>query len=1008
MSAEQKSKGSSRGRFNLHLWRRATILITIVLILVITFAPNFISSKYGNSLLIFQLEKAIGAEIEFDKLSYGWKSGLQITNLSVVDSANKLDLFVENLTSKPSLTAMLSGKIVVLETFIKNADIEITVSKNQILSVADKKLLQADLAGFHNSLEFSQLNVSVSNTRLKINLEENAQQIASLDLREIELFFDLKPKTNRSEIKFCAVVGEEKLGSEINLDGEFIIPAEKWQFENSNAKFDVSVKSLNLELLAPLFAIANIELNLKGLVSSQISSELVNGEIEKMNISTNANNFLVAGDYLGGDEFSVNSLEIESEVFSKGSIFTIANFVVSGDWFDINASGEIPSDLRSLKGVLSGESQNIIQGEFDVELAQLTNQLSNTIGLPENVKVEKGRFVGSAEKGLSKNGRSELLINGKLESLGIVYGDKEVQIQDDCTIATSVFIGENENPLCAGNLKTGFCGLNFSGDFNKFEYSVMFDIAKTTGALSPFVSFGDASYKGGFATSGNLNLGEKVSFTGNGNLANFVIVDSFGEMQIKKTLIGYNLELADSDAVTKIKELSLQNTDGKITAKNINLAAQAKNSCTGNISCDYNLAKLCQQLHLLQKIPPGLSLFGELRSDFDFDFSDDILRIDTNELRVDEFAFVSGDAKPFAQEYIIADTLATFDLKKQVFEADIKIESPDFIINDANISKTINGDFIELEAVVNAQYDLAQISPLINEFVPDELEISGLRDDTYNLRSVYPILAPEEMIPNMDASISVGFESANYMGLRFGKTDLEITVSQGILRVAPFSSIVNNGIVNFAAVSKLDSSPRMMEIPSPLKVIENVELNKEATEKMLKYVNPLFADALEAAGVISLSCDELAIPLSDSGKNDAQIIGVISLDNVFLSSHGFFGELAKFIGVSKEQPIRIRPTYFTLQNGVLSYKDMQVDFGNNPVNFRGSIYLDDRIDMEIVLPYTYGGKTVRIGQDSDDRIVLPIQGDLENPKIDFSNIIQDTAKDLLERELKRQLKKLFE
>jgi len=85
------------------------------------------------------------------------------------------------------------------------------------------------------------------------------------------------------------------------------------------------------------------------------------------------------------------------------------------------------------------------------------------------------------------------------------------------------------------------------------------------------------------------------------------------------------------------------------------------------------------------------------------------------------------------------------------------------------------------------------------------------------------------------------------------------------------------------------------------------------------------------------------------------------------------------------------PTKFVLQKGFLSYDDMQINVGENPVNFAGKIGLDKSLDMNVTLPYTFSGGTVKEGESVADRIKLPIEGTLDNPKINVQKLLESEA-----------------
>jgi hypothetical protein len=88
---------------------------------------------------------------------------------------------------------------------------------------------------------------------------------------------------------------------------------------------------------------------------------------------------------------------------------------------------------------------------------------------------------------------------------------------------------------------------------------------------------------------------------------------------------------------------------------------------------------------------------------------------------------------------------------------------------------------------------------------------------------------------------------------------------------------------------------------------------------------------------------------------------------------------------------------------------MQLDVGDNPVNFSGTIGLDKSLhNMTVTLPYTFMGRTIRIDRDSSDkRITLPLKGTVDNPQLDTSKFIENQGKELLEDLFKKGIEDIF-
>ncbi|GAH53374.1 unnamed protein product, partial [marine sediment metagenome] len=120
-------------------------------------------------------------------------------------------------------------------------------------------------------------------------------------------------------------------------------------------------------------------------------------------------------------------------------------------------------------------------------------------------------------------------------------------------------------------------------------------------------------------------------------------------------------------------------------------------------------------------------------------------------------------------------------------------------------------------------------------------------------------------------------------------------------------------------------------------------------------------------------------------------------------------QILSAVGASaRGRDITIHPTRFVLQNGFLRYEDMQMDVGDNPINFRGVIGLDKSLNMTVTLPYTLDGTTARVGKKTrGTRISLPLTGTLDKPRLDVGKFLEQQLKQQLEQKLREGLEELF-
>ncbi|NQT02710.1 MAG: hypothetical protein HQ580_11850, partial [Planctomycetes bacterium] len=266
-----------------------------------------------------------------------------------------------------------------------------------------------------------------------------------------------------------------------------------------------------------------------------------------------------------------------------------------------------------------------------------------------------------------------------------------------------------------------------------------------------------------------------------------------------------------------------------------------------------------------------------------------------------------------------------------------------------------------------------------------------------------------KLMANLTANAKLGFEQAGYMGVDFGPTDVDIQIHNGLLKIAPFETIVNEGRFNFAGQVDFNQKPAQLKIAEPLQLMKNIKINEQTTEKLLVYLNPIFADAVNASGIASFSCEQLTIPLDAAAKNQAEVVGTVSMDQLRLQASGLLSTIFSAGGTSaRGAVITIHPTKFVLRDGFLRYDDMQMDIGDNPVNFKGVIGLDKSLDMTVTLPYTADGRTVRVGQETtSQRIKVSLKGTIDKPEIDIGKFLEGQLLQQLEEQLPNILEQLL-
>jgi hypothetical protein len=391
----------------------------------------------------------------------------------------------------------------------------------------------------------------------------------------------------------------------------------------------------------------------------------------------------------------------------------------------------------------------------------------------------------------------------------------------------------------------------------------------------------------------------------------------------------------------------------------------------------FDIGKAYSKFGALAGVPNDLRVSGIADGKISAGYNANTVRVKTTPVNISDLKVVSADKKPFIQKNVTLDSDVTLGLEDKTFRANWKLVSPQIKLEGDITNEQIEQGTNKLQGKADYEFNWSEMSSALSQFIPAGLEINGTADDTVTFSSIYPAADPASIPETLNADARIGFDSANYMGLQFQATKVPCTFEDGVMKIHKFSSKVNNGTLNFAANADFSDKPTVMKISEPMKIADSINITPQTTRELLMYINPLFADAVSAEGTASLSCDRLEIPLDGQAKL-AHINGNIAVDAMLQDS----GLLSKILtasgGGSGSGNIKIHPTDFVLEDGILSYNDMQVDVDSRTVYFDGKTGLDNSLDMRITIPVSGGS----------ERVTLPIKGTLTAPELDIQSLIK--------------------
>lgn len=710
-----------------------------------------------------------------------------------------------------------------------------------------------------------------------------------------------------------------------------------------------------------------------------------------------------------GMELQIRNIESKVDLKPAGSksTFDVSMDMAEGDNLSkITAKGNLkPSAKKSW--TLKGTS-----GDFEVKIDDLDlKSLSPIFAMMDKNIDAGGKLNADLTASIDDGDFKELAANATLSGFEKEIDGKKTVLEEPIQVEANIS-SENKNiRIDKMNINSSFCKLACTGGVDSVDYTATANLEETQNFVGQFVDFGDFKIKGNAAESGRISFKDGIlDASGQAKIENFVASDK-GKQPATASLvqIPFDIRFDTEKELVKINSMAVDSDFGKVNLNNslIPLAKDKKDDLALGVRANVDLAAARNFILLAADIPQDIDLGGRVDSQLSVDSNRGTYHITTDRTVIENLRVGKSGQEPFLEKLmkIQADILCNPE-DKSIAINDLKVEGSQINITKGKFQRTSRSGQTKITGQLVAEYDLASVSKAASAFIPEGLAMEGKRKDSVTLESIYPQNDPDKMMANMNANMNFGFDRAEYMGLNFGPVNMDLKVTNGILNIEPFSTTVNNGKLSFGANLNFNQKPSLLKTPGPMQVAEKININDKTTDKLLKYVNPIFANAVNVTGIADFHCQQLSIPLSGEHKNDMVAVGTLAMEQVHLNPAGLFGQICKIVG-EQDPVLTMLPTRFVLQNGFLSYENMQINVGQSPVNFRGRIGLNNTIDMDVDLPYSYSGKALKTDSDMSNRVTLPIDGNLNSPSINVSKLLEKNVEKLIDDEVQRQLEKIF-
>jgi len=1019
MNVQRNSKTTPSRRRKPRVFKWILVLLVTAVVLLFFFVPIYISSDDGRKFILEKINSTINGTVNFAKLSMGWFKGLELTDFSFIDKKGSLSVTAKRISTKPHYFSILAGPVALGSTIIDEPVININVKEAAAPESVRSAVAQQKPAKEKIGLGIEKVDLVVTNGQVNIEMESKDANKRTVQLRQINTTVNLREPGKTSRFDANLVVVENQTKSKVRTSGKVKPGSKGWSPEGVCGEFLIEVNDLDLSTLVPLFALAGSEVQAQGKLSADIKTSIEDGTLRQLQAEMTASNVEVAAPALKGDRFATKKLAAEIDLQADKEMVNIDNLDVKTDWLKVTATGTVPKTVRSVAEFVKLDSPHSLEATFECNLAEAMSQMPRTFGLRETANVTAGSLTGSVNTS-SKKGQRIITAEVTLWALEGTFPIKSVILSKPIKFDTKIISDKTGVNIDKLSINSAFGSVNCSGQIDSLNYSAELDLAKMQSEFGQFINI-ENQLAGQVSANGTAAISKSVfGTTGSSDIKELKLTSPKGVTAFEPSAnITYDITLDIKQNILDIDSLNLTAGFGRVGISDsvIPLTKDSKKALNLSLSTAVDLQKIQLFAQLFTTFPENLRLAGQLESSrFNLAGEQQYLRILTDSTTIRKLKLFQPGQRPFEQDQVsLACDILVDPTQKTIYKAlksinSFQLISPQIKITKTTMSQTTKAETTTLRAQIEAEYDLAEAGRLATKFLPEPLTMKGRRKHTIKLESQYPAGQTDKILANMTAQAQFGFDSAEFMGLNLGPTQTDIRVKNGQLSIAPFSTTINNGKFNFApATADFRQDKTLLKTVEPMQLMQDIQINDKVTENLLKYVNPIFAKAVNVSGILNLHCEKLAIPLAGATKNDLEVKGTLSMSNVRLAASDLVSQIISVFGTRMhEANITIRPTSFVLQNGLLSYENMQVDIGDKPVNFKGVIGLDKTLHMDVMLPYRLEGRPARVGETTEGRVTLPLKGSVDKPELDVRKLLEKQLEQQLKQQLFKGLEKLLE
>ncbi len=333
-----------------------------------------------------------------------------------------------------------------------------------------------------------------------------------------------------------------------------------------------------------------------------------------------------------------------------------------------------------------------------------------------------------------------------------------------------------------------------------------------------------------------------------------------------------------------------------------------------------------------------------------------------------------------------------------------------------------------------ARLKMDEVSRRLSTLFGTSIQIDGIQETPLEIH----VHRGEDSKVAFSVAGNLGWDSGEIGGVQFGAAAVPVRLTETTVQVDPAVIPVDQGQLSVAGEVFYRPGPVWLRAESGVSA-RNVRLTQQMTNRWLKYLAPLLADASRIDGTISAELDEAIVVLDSpeqsrvrgrlivegaqmyAGPLANQIIyGVEQLKQIAqLNANTLLGMAGGSVGNNTRLvSMPAQTVEFAAEQGFVQHDRLFFQVDRAQVMTSGRVWMDGRLELVAQVPLEASWLGSDLQSLAGQPVALPVRGTLSRPQLDSSGVrevvtqlgtqaARNTAENYLQKQLNKGLENIF-